>query len=159
MQVAFQYGGEGGGGSEGEKLLLIWDSFLQSQEIEVEYSMSSTDDIKRMKVMLMKEKDEYSDEEQNLNGKYKNSSLRAMRAALGRRFKDTRSLDIISNEKFYECNKLFGGVLRTNKHIGHGDTKSKEPITEEDLAKLNTYFEDKMRSKPDAQALQFILLF
>ena len=46
MQVAFQYRGEGGdGGSEREKLLLVWDSFLQSQEIEVEYSMSSTDDI------------------------------------------------------------------------------------------------------------------
>ena len=37
--------GGGGGGSEGEKLLLVWDSFLQSQEIEVEYTMSSTDDI------------------------------------------------------------------------------------------------------------------
>ena len=61
MQVAFQYRGKGGGGSEREKLLLggggggsereklllVWDSFLQSQEIEVEYSMSSTDDIKR----------------------------------------------------------------------------------------------------------------
>ena len=42
----FQYRGEGGGGgSEREKLLLAWDNFLQSQEIEVEYSMSSTDDI------------------------------------------------------------------------------------------------------------------
>ena len=38
----------GGGGSEREKLLLVWDSFLQSQEIEVEYSMSSTDDIIRI---------------------------------------------------------------------------------------------------------------
>ena len=45
MQVAFQYRGEGGGGSEREKLLLVRDSFLQSQEIQVEYSMSSTDDI------------------------------------------------------------------------------------------------------------------
>ena len=45
MQVAFQYRGEEGGGSEREKLLLVWDSFLQSQEIEVKYSMSSTDDI------------------------------------------------------------------------------------------------------------------
>ena len=44
MQVAFQYRGEGGG-SQREKLLLVWDSFLQSQEIQVEYSMSSTDDI------------------------------------------------------------------------------------------------------------------
>ena len=68
MQVAFQYRGEGGGGSEREKLLLggggggsereklllVWDSFLQSQEIEVKYSMSSTDDIitgKRAHVM------------------------------------------------------------------------------------------------------------
>ena len=45
MQVAFQYRGKGGGGSEREKFLLVWDSFMQSQEIEVEYSMSSTDDI------------------------------------------------------------------------------------------------------------------
>ena len=44
-KLHFSTGGRGGGGSEREKLLLVWDSFLQSQEIEVEYSMSSTDDI------------------------------------------------------------------------------------------------------------------
>ena len=48
MQVAFQYRGRWGGGSEREKFLLVWDSFLQSQEIEVEYSMS-TDDIINIK--------------------------------------------------------------------------------------------------------------
>ena len=45
MQAAFQYRQGEGGGSEREKLLLVWDSFLQSQEIQVEYSMPSTDDI------------------------------------------------------------------------------------------------------------------
>ena len=45
MQVAFQKSGRGDGGSEREALLLVWDSFLQSQDIQVEYSMSSTNDI------------------------------------------------------------------------------------------------------------------
>ena len=45
MQVVFQQRGRGVGDSEREKLLLVWDSFLQSQEIQVEYSMSSTDSI------------------------------------------------------------------------------------------------------------------
>ena len=100
-----------------------------------------------------------SDDEQNPSGKFKNTSLRAMQAAFGRHFKDTRGIDIFESDKFCECNTLFGSVLRTNKVIGTGDTKSKDPITDEDLAKLNTYFEEKMISKPDAQVLQFMLLF
>ena len=44
-KLPFRIGG--GGGSERENLLLVWDSFLQSQEIQVEYSMSSIDNIKK----------------------------------------------------------------------------------------------------------------
>ena len=46
-------------------------------------------------------------------------------------------------------NELFCGILRGNKTLGLGMTKSK----------LNKYFEAKMRSKPDTQILQYMLLF
>ena len=82
-----------------------------------------------------------------------------MRAAQARYFKSERSLDKISNDKFSQLNELFGSILRTNKDLGLGMTKSKDAITEEDLAKLNKYFEAQMRSKPDAQSLQYMLLF
>ena len=56
-------------------------------------------------------------------------------------------------------NELFCGILRENKDLGQGTTKSKDPITEDDFAKPNTYFEARMRFKPDAESLQYMLLF
>lgn len=88
---------------------------------------------------------------------YKNSSLKVIRAGINRYFKDKRGINIISDQRFIWCNQLFQGVMKEGKKAGYGSISLKEPITPEDLARLNDYFSRYMA--PDPVVLQCYVQF
>lgn len=90
---------------------------------------------------------------------YKNTTLKAIRGALARHFKNTRSIDIISNERFIKANAVFEGVTKINKEKGKGNIVSKPPIEDVDLLKLTEFFKQGMAGPPNATLLQEIVLF
>ena len=90
---------------------------------------------------------------------YKNSSLKSGRAALNRYFKDKLGIDIISNEKFLLANEQFQAVTKKGKDEGRSEMNSKDPICDEDMAKITAYFEKNMLSKPDAEKVQEMVVF
>ena len=90
---------------------------------------------------------------------YKNTSLKCIRAALNCHFKATRNLDIITNEKFIQCNEMFQGVTKKGKWEGRGEVNSKPPIEPEDMERISQYFKKNMKSPPNATKLQEMVLF
>lgn len=90
---------------------------------------------------------------------YKNTSLKAIRGALARYFKEARCIDIISNEKFLRANQVFEGVQRINKEKGLGSIISKPPIDDSDLHRITEYFKAGMSGPPNPQLLQQCVLF
>lgn len=90
---------------------------------------------------------------------YSNTTLRAIRAALNRYFKEKRGIDIISNNAFIKANQLFTRMQKINKEEGRGTIKHKEPISKPDLQKLNTYFEQNMEGPPNPKLLQEYVIF
>lgn len=90
---------------------------------------------------------------------YKNTTLKAIRGALARHFKETRSIDIISSEKFIRANQIFEGVQKINKEFGTGNIVSKPPIDDADLAKITEYFERGMNGPTNPALLQELCLF
>lgn len=90
---------------------------------------------------------------------YSNTTLRAIRAALNRYFKEKKGIDITSNSAFIKANELFTGVQKINKEEGRGTIKHKEIITQADLVKLNIYFEQNMDGPPNPKLLQEYVLF
>lgn len=89
--------------------------------------------------------------------RYKNSSLRAIRAGINRFIKESRSIDIIADKRFIRANELFKGVAKQNKQAGKGTVNHKSPILSEDLEKLQDYFSKYMQ--PNATVLQRCVLF
>ena len=49
------------------------------------------------------------------SSEYKTQTLRCIRAALGRYFKEERGTDIIKNELFVKCNDMFKGLTNDKK--------------------------------------------
>ena len=96
----------------------------------------------------------YQEEEE-----YKNSSLKCMRAALNRYFKETKGLNIITNENFIQANEMFRGVTKKGRREGRGSSDHKNPINDDDMKKLSEYFETKMRGPPNGRHLQELILF
>lgn len=92
-------------------------------------------------------------------GEYKTSTLKCIRAALNRYYKDTRCIDIIANESFIRSNQMFKGVTCKAKEEGRGETESKPPIEPEDLQQLSNYFTKNMSGPPNAEKLQEVMLF
>ena len=92
-------------------------------------------------------------------GEYKNGSLKCMREALNRYFKEHRSIDIISNPAFIKTNEMFKGVTAMGKMEGHGKIDSYPAIKEADLKALSSYFENNMIAPPNAANLQEMVLF
>lgn len=92
-------------------------------------------------------------------GEYKISTLKCIRAALNRFFKETCSLDIIANPKFIRSNEMFQGVTKKAKEEGRGETNSMPPIEPEDLQRISEYFQQNMNGPPNPAKLQEIVLF
>lgn len=92
-------------------------------------------------------------------GEYKTSTLKCIRAALNRYFKEERSLDILNDQRFIRCNEMFTGVTRKAKLEGRGETESMPPIEPEDLQLISEYFQRNMDGPANPQKLQEIVLF
>ena len=90
---------------------------------------------------------------------YKTSTLRLIRGALTRYFKDTRKLDIRSNDLFIEANEMFIGKTKHNKEKGLGNINNKPPIEDPDLSKLYSYFQSEMQKGVNPKVLQQSVLF
>lgn len=90
---------------------------------------------------------------------YKNTTLKAIRAALTRYFKETKSIDIINNESFIRANEIFDGMQKINKEKGKGNVISKPPIDDCDLMKISHYFRQGMNGPPNPSLLQEVVLF
>lgn len=100
-----------------------------------------------------------NDDDDDPNRLYKNTTLKAIRGALARYFKEKRSIDIISSEKFLRANEIFQGVQTINKQFGKGNIVNKPPIDDADLAKITEYFETGMNGPTNPALLQEICLF
>lgn len=92
-------------------------------------------------------------------GEYKTSTLKCIRAALNRHYKEKRSLDIIANESFTWSNLMFKGVTKIAKEEGRGETDSRPPIEPEDLQTLQKYFAENLAGPPNPYKLQEMMLF
>ncbi len=84
--------------------------------------------------------DFYTDLCQKNGDMYKLASLKYIRAGLNRYFKETRSLDIISDLQFTKTNQKFKGVAKQCRKAGLGSTKSFPVIPDKDMEKLGEYF-------------------
>ena len=90
---------------------------------------------------------------------YKNTTMRTIRAALARYYRDKKSIDIITNESFVRANQMFKGVQKINKQKGLGNIQSKTPLSEMDLEKLTNYFLMHISGPPNPRKLQEVMLF
>lgn len=99
----------------------------------------------------------YSEVRKDNKDLYSNTSLKAMRAAINRHLKETRSLDIVADSRFIRCNELFKGVQLEGKKAGKGTVKHKDEIEPEDFEKLQDYFSRYM--EPNAEILQQYVMF
>ena len=82
-----------------------------------------------------------------------------MQAALNQYFKEHIGVDIITNEKFIHANEMFHGVTKKGRREGRGDLDHKQPITDEDRAKLTQYFAKNFEGPPSGKLLQEVILF
>lgn len=99
------------------------------------------------------------EEEENTAALYKNTTLKAIRSALNRYFKDKLGIDIISSEPFIKANAIFEGVQKINKALGKGNIVSKPTLEDVDLKKITEYFKSGMAGPPNPTLLQQIVLF
>ena len=90
---------------------------------------------------------------------YKNTTMRTIRAALARFYREKKSIDIVSNEKFIRCNANFTGLQKINKKKGLGTINRKQLISEEDINKLMEYFRVYIIADLNPQNLQNVLIF
>ena len=90
---------------------------------------------------------------------YKNTTMHTIRAAIARYFRDTRSIDIITNERFMPANQIFKGIQKINKQKGLGKIDNKTALTEMDLEKLINYFLTHINGPLNPRKLQEVILF
>ena len=104
---------------------------------------------------------EVSKKKKGVNGdfEYKNTTLKCIRAAINRHFRETQSLDIIADHHFIAANEMFKGIQQKGKNEGRGEVESLPSIEEGDFQKLSNYFKEKMQGPPDPQTLQEINIF
>ena len=89
---------------------------------------------------------------------YKNTTMRTLRAALARFYRDSKGIDIISNEKFIRCNAIFTGIQKINKK-GLGTVNRKQAINEYDIGQLMEYFRVSIVADLNPKTLQDIAIF
>lgn len=92
-------------------------------------------------------------------GEYKTSTLKCIRAAINRHYKETKSLDILSDPRFVASNEMFAGVTKKAKEEGRGETDSRPAIEEDDMKKISAYFEQHLNGPPNPEKLLEMALF
>ena len=90
---------------------------------------------------------------------YKTSTLRVIRSALTRHFKETRKIDIRQHPSFLKSIEMFICITKANKEKSLGVIESKPPICDEDMNKLAAYFEQTMLVPPIPAVLQEMVIF
>ena len=85
--------------------------------------------------------------------------MRTIRAALARYYRDTRSLDIISNEKFIHANAVFTGIQKINKKKGLGTIQRKTVVNDQDMQQLMEYFRVQIVCDLNSKNLQEFVIF
>ena len=90
---------------------------------------------------------------------YKNSTMRTIRAAIARFYRDKRGLDIIGNEKFIRANAIFTGLQKINKKKGLGSIKRKEAVNDQDIKQIMEYFRVCIVCDLNPRNLQNVLIF
>lgn len=101
--------------------------------------------------------DFYAEVRSTKKQRYKNTTLKCLRAGINRHIKETRSIDIVSDPQFIKCNELFKGVQKVGKKEGKGSIKHKDVIESEDMERLRDYFSKYMT--PDAVIFQKFVMF
>ena len=97
------------------------------------------------------ENDENASLEDSNSKRHKNTTLKSIRSALVRHFKQTCLIDIIKNENFIRANEVFQGIQQINKTDGFGEIKSIPPMNDPDLKLMMDYFTANMQAAPNAK--------
>lgn len=92
-------------------------------------------------------------------GEYKTSTLKCICTAINRYYKETHSVDILSDPRFIRANEMFTGVAKKAKEEGHGEVESRPPIEAEDMKKISAYFAEGVRGPPTAEKLLEMAIF
>lgn len=101
----------------------------------------------------------YSDARTKKGNSFSKNSILAARGALQRHLGDLRQINIYTDISFSRANKLLDGVLKARKQAGEEPAvKHKEPISEQDWEKLQTYFSD-VAGEPDAVKLTYYIWY
>ena len=90
---------------------------------------------------------------------YHNSTMKCIKAALNRYFRQKRGVDITSGYQFIEANEMFKALQKKGKNEGCGEIENKKAISEEDYKKLREYFKRKMHENSTPKKLQEVVLF
>lgn len=139
-----------------QKATKLWMNAFNDYLEERSYPSADAIETKDLPVALM---NFYTELRKTDSGEYKMSSLKSARAAINRYYREKRSIDLISDQRFITTNEMFKGVTRKAKQEGRGDTDSTPPIEPEDLTKLGEYFEANLNGPPHPAKLQEIVLF
>ena len=123
------------------------------------HELSNVELYQILEIFYCEVKKKNTTEEGEFVSNYKNSSLRAFRAALTRHFKAEHDIDLIRIETFIKNNMTFLAITKSNKEEGLGNVTTYPPINDTDMDKLTAYFKQKMYGNPDPQALQQIVQF
>lgn len=140
-----------------KKVTKIWmkcfNDYLTERDLPDQDTISSDD--------LPKVLEEFYTELRKVDGEqeYKTSTLKCIRAAINRYYKEHRSIDLLQDGRFVRSNEMFKGVTKKAKQEGRGETESTPPIEPEDMALLAKYFEENLSGPPNAIKLQQMVIF
>ena len=99
----------------------------------------------------------YAEVKPKKHGEYSKSSYLAARAAIQRHLRIVkRPFNIFSDEPFAQANKVLDCVLKRHKKMGlERQTKHKDPISGEDLAKVSAYFDDVLENPTPTKVTEY----
>ena len=86
-------------------------------------------------------------------------SLKCLRAALNRFFRQEKGFDIVKDPPFVRSNEMFKAILVQAKKNGLGVRHSYEPISEIDLERIAEYFCNDYVTQPNPKKLQQNIIF
>ena len=90
---------------------------------------------------------------------YTVGSMKSIRCNINRWFQDNRSVNIVTDPRFYGCNTMFKGIQVKGKREGRGERKSTEPISDGDMQLLANYFNIDHMNYPNPRILQRNVIF
>ena len=99
----------------------------------------------------------YAEVKPKKHGEYSKSSYLAALAAIQRHLRIVkRPFNIFSDEPFAQANKVLDCVLKRHKKMGlERQTKHKDPISGEDLAKVSAYFDDVLENPTPTKVTEY----